>query len=629
MENINKMIEARKKKREQTKAKNKQIGISLSELKKEAKVRPPAKVGEFFFKGEADSVPSKVKRAEAHRSPLKLSRNTRNIEKCGYNTKAEAYVRRTDGFNPFDSYALQNLGTLESFIQTCCSHRSDSGCKGSFKFISPELVDIPLSFRGTLFSVNTVQCNECGDKYQLESDYFEVKPTATNKISCFSRVSQVAGIASKNMSWVFSEMHMLFACVGLVFFSVKNFLFLRDLQGAEIIKLTDEVVSANLEREIEMVKHGKGLPQGVVKQRKTAYTPEQVNSMRSDQLKGVLEEVGFPTLSKKEERLEAVQLLLFENENERMRLFTEKYGNVDMWRLDAGGDGSWAFRSYNNNVKSAYGQAALIGACTKQVICWGHRILKCYICSRAENSKKVPRAHNCQINHQGSVKSMESEIILECFKKLLAKNCIVAQIALDGDSTTLSLLQKTLLQEVAFRVFGGEVVVDMKADDRHLNKTIKDRVYNAMNANTVIRKGQPKAKPLKEPQDCYKLGKLPSLLRAQLQANNTISFDEKVDLFQKRVKNALVHYFNDEKGKHASCMECGFLECEVVQAQLHNMLATVWRVAFQKGTQLPNKPMKVIAGFLGYYGTESSLPISTMINLNLVGRWHVARGAMC
>ena len=29
------------------------------------------------------------------------------------------------------------------------------------------------------------------------------------------------------------------------------------------------------------------------------------------------------------------------------------------------------------------------------------------------------------------------------------------------------------------------------------------------------------------------------------------------------------------------------------------MLANVWRVAFHKGTQLPNKPMKVIAGFLG------------------------------
>ena len=99
---------------------------------------------------------------------------------------------------------------------------------------------------------------------------------------------------------------------------------------------------------------------------------------------------------------------------------------------------------------------------------------------------------------------MESEIIHECFQKLLQRNCVIGQIALDGDSTTLSLLQKTLLHEIAYRVYGGEVVVDMKADDRHLNKTIKDCVYNAMNANTRVRKGQPKAKPLKEPWDCYK-----------------------------------------------------------------------------------------------------------------------------
>jgi hypothetical protein len=168
---------------------------------------------------------------------------------------------------------------------------------------------------------------------------------------------------------------------------------------------------------------------------------------------------------------------------------------------------------------------------------------------------------------------MESEIILECFQKLLQKNCVVAQIALDGDSTTLSLLQKTLLHEVAFRLYGGEVVVDMKADDRHLNKTIKDRVYNAMNANTRILKGHPKAKPIKEPQDCYKLGRLPSLLRAQLQGDATLSFTQKVEMFQKRLLNVLPYYFNDDTGRHASCLECGFLECQVVQAQLHNALA--------------------------------------------------------
>ena len=46
---------------------------------------------------------------------------------------------------------------------------------------------------------------------------------------------------------------------------------------------------------------------------------------------------------------------------------------------------------------------------------------------------------------------MESEIILEYLKKkLMAKNCIVTQIASDGASTMLSLLQKALLHEVAF-----------------------------------------------------------------------------------------------------------------------------------------------------------------------------------
>jgi hypothetical protein len=56
--------------------------------------------------------------------------------------------------------------------------------------------------------MHTAQCSECGTKFQLESDYFEAKPEAGNKLVCFSRVSQVAGIASKNMSWVVSEMQM-------------------------------------------------------------------------------------------------------------------------------------------------------------------------------------------------------------------------------------------------------------------------------------------------------------------------------------------------------------------------------------------------------------------------------------
>ena len=65
-----------------------------------------------------------------------------------------------------------------------------------------------------------------------------------------------------------------------------------------------------------MVKNGGGLSQGDQPARLNSYTREQIDCMRSDQLEGVLEEIGFPSLSKKEERLEAVRLLLFETQEE-------------------------------------------------------------------------------------------------------------------------------------------------------------------------------------------------------------------------------------------------------------------------------------------------------------------------
>ena len=107
-----------------------------------------------------------------------------------------------------------------------------------------------------------------------------------------------------------------------------------------LVTLDEIFVAANLQREIEMVKCGKGLPQGVQNKRATTYTLDEIESMRSDQLKAVLDEIGYPSLSKKEERLEAVKLLLFETEEERMKAFHDKHGYVQMWRLDAGGDGS-------------------------------------------------------------------------------------------------------------------------------------------------------------------------------------------------------------------------------------------------------------------------------------------------
>ena len=114
--------------------------------------------------------------------------------------------------------------------------------QGNFRFISPQSNFMYKSFSGTLFSVHTIECSTCGSTFVLESDCFESKPS-TDKSTHYSRVSQLAGIASKNMSWVFTEMQMLFSVIGVAFFTPKNFQYLRNHQGAQIIKLTEEVVA--------------------------------------------------------------------------------------------------------------------------------------------------------------------------------------------------------------------------------------------------------------------------------------------------------------------------------------------------------------------------------------------------
>ena len=208
----------RTQKAQAKKQKSKSIGIFLCESRKKAAEQVKRVHVPFYFKGRSDSRPSKVPRPELQFSPLKVSRETRKLSKCGYNSKAESYVHSTEKYDPFAAYAIQNLGTLESFVNCCCAHIRDSGCKGLLKFVSPQTTDCPRMFEGTLFSVHTVKCSECGIKFSLESDFFEAKPIQNEKLSSFSRISQVCGVASKNMSWVFAEMEMLFACLGVYFF---------------------------------------------------------------------------------------------------------------------------------------------------------------------------------------------------------------------------------------------------------------------------------------------------------------------------------------------------------------------------------------------------------------------------
>ena len=64
-----------------------------------------------------------------------------------------------------------------------------------------------------------------------------------------------------------------------------------------------------------------------------------------------------------------------------------------------------------------------------------------------------PNPHVRRINHEGSVKSMESQAILESCRRLIEEDgCVVAQLGLDGDATTQALCQTELLENPAQRL---------------------------------------------------------------------------------------------------------------------------------------------------------------------------------
>ena len=112
----------------------------------------------------------------------------------------------------------------------------------------------------------------------------------------------------------------------------------------------------------------------------------------------------------------------------------------------------------------------------------------------------------------GTVKGMESQITIEMVETLIAKGFIPAEIALDGETTTFSALLRTFVYEVIVRYFGGEIVSDMKADDRHLLTTIKNHLFKTNKQLIIVRKGKPNVAPMSEPHDCYYLSTIVNMI---------------------------------------------------------------------------------------------------------------------
>ena len=213
---------------------------------------------------------------------------------------------------------------------------------------------------------------------------------------------------------------------------------------------------------------------------------------------------------------------------------------------------------------------------------------------------------------------MESQIIVECVDTLIAKGLVPAEIALDGDATTYSALQRTFVNEPAVRHFGGEVVIDMKADDRHLLTTMKDHFFTINKQHTVVVKGKPKVTPMCEPHDCYYMSRLVNLIKSQLRGQKLLSDSQRLLKFQSMVGNVVRHYLNDQPGTHYLCEEVGYTSCQVVQFRLRNSLnwflkSHVWKNLTQTWC---GESLRVVAGYVGYLGElpagKQFIPIATV-----------------
>ncbi|VDI53043.1 Hypothetical predicted protein [Mytilus galloprovincialis] len=85
------------------------------------------------------------------------------------------------------------------------------------------------------------------------------------------------------------------------------------------------------------------------------------------------------------------------------------------------------------------------GETTGKCVNFGLKYGDCRKCDRVDEKGD---GHDCRINHQGSAKSMESELAVQMVKEIQKTGCEVSSITMDDDSTTIARLRKEVNAEI-------------------------------------------------------------------------------------------------------------------------------------------------------------------------------------
>ena len=102
-------------------------------------------------------------------------------------------------------------------------------------------------------------------------------------------------------------------------------------------------------------------------------------------------------------------------------------------------DGGWSKRSHKHSYNAKCGIGIIIGLETQKILFMGVRNKYCAVCNQSTNND--PPEHECYKNWDGSSSAMETDIIVEGFKKCIEQHSVkYTKFIGDGDSSVYSTL---------------------------------------------------------------------------------------------------------------------------------------------------------------------------------------------
>ncbi|KAJ8964170.1 hypothetical protein NQ314_005080 [Rhamnusium bicolor] len=181
-------------------------------------------------------------------------------------------------------------------------------------------------------------------------------------------------------------------------------------------------------------------------------------------------------------------------------------------------DGAWSKRSYSTNYNAPSGVACIIGARTRKILFWS----KERICARAEKKGMPIPEHKCFKNWSKTSTRMETDIIVEGFKRSLEMHGIIySQLIGDGDSSVSRKLFEA-------RPYGNKLVEKIECRN-HLWRNFCKKIRDI----------------------CGKCKMITFLTQSDA------SFTDKVSNLCKDLRNGCSHVF----GEHKNCKELAYFKC--------------------------------------------------------------------